>query len=64
MVKDKKIKICLRIGMSVPTEENISIKEYNKMSKYEDLEIEIEKMWYLKTTTVSLIVGTLGMIKK
>ena len=29
--------------MSVQTDDNISIKVYNKISKYEDLEIEIEK---------------------
>ena len=28
-----------------------------------DLEIEIEKMWHLKTTTVPIITGALGMIK-
>ena len=29
--------------MSMPTDINISVKEYNKISKYNDLEIEIEK---------------------
>ena len=33
-------------------------------SKYKDLKIEIEKMWYLKTTTVPVILGALGMIRK
>ena len=33
------------------------------VSKYKDLEIEIEKM-YLITTTVPVIMGALGMIKK
>ena len=47
-----------------PIDNNTPIKEYNKISKYKDLEIEIEKMWHLKTTMVSVIVGTLGMIKK
>ena len=28
------------------------------------MEIEIKKIWYLKTTSVSVIVGALGMIKK
>ena len=42
--------------MSIPTDNNISVKEYNKISQYKDLEIEIEKMWYFKTTTESVIV--------
>ena len=51
--------------MSVSTDNNISIKEYNKISNYKNLWIEIEKkMWYLKTSTISEIVGALGMIKK
>ena len=34
------------------------------MIKYKDLEIEIEKMWHLKTTTVPVILIALGIIKK
>ena len=30
--------------MSVSTDNNISVKEYNEISKYKDLEIEIEKI--------------------
>ena len=30
--------------MSVSTDNNISVKEYNKISKYKDLEIKVEKM--------------------
>ena len=29
--------------MSVPADYNISVKEYHKISKYKDMEIEIEK---------------------
>ena len=50
--------------MSAPTDNNISIKEYNKISNCKHLEIEIEKMWRFNTTTVPIIVGALGMIKK
>ena len=31
---------------------------------YKDLEIEIQKMWHLKTQTVPVIVVALGMIRK
>ena len=50
--------------MIVPIINNISLKEVNEISKYKNLQIEIEKMWYLKTTTVPVIEGALGMIKK
>ena len=50
--------------MSVPSDSNISAKEFEKRSKYKDLEIEIAKMWKMKTKTMQVIVGILGMIKK
>ena len=40
-------------------------KSIIKINKYKDPEKETEKkMWHLKTTTVSVIEGALGMIKK
>ena len=39
--------------MSVPSDSNISAKEFEKFSKYKDLEIEIAKMWKMKTKTHS-----------
>ena len=37
------------IDMSVPSDSNISAKEFEKLCKYKDLEIEIAKMWKMKT---------------
>ena len=34
------------------------------LCKCKDLEIEIAKMWKMKTKIIPVIVGTLGMIKK
>ena len=64
MVKDKKERICLLIGMFIPTERNTSLKTMEKLTKYKDLEIEIKKMWEMKPTTVPVIIGTLGLVKK
>ena len=50
--------------MSVPSERNVANKETEKLSKYKDLEIEVNKMWNMKTTTVPVIVGALGLIRK
>ena len=46
--------------MSVVTGYNISVKVYNKISKYNDLEIKTEKKFYLKISPVK----ALGMIKE
>ena len=64
MVMEYLRKTWLLAEISMPTDCDISIKEYNNRSKYKDLEIKIEKMWNLKTTTVIAIVGSQNIIKK
>ena len=43
MVKDNERKTYLLIDMTVLTDNNLSVKEFNEISKYKDVEIEIEK---------------------
>ena len=50
--------------MTVPSDKNISVKTAEKLSKYKDLEIEIERMWGLKCKTIPVVIGALGVIKK
>jgi len=64
VVKDKKERTCLLIDMSTPTERNTSLKTMVKLTKYKDLEIEIEKTWGMKTTTVPVIIGAFGLVNK
>ena len=64
IVKDCKKKTCLLIDMTVPSDRNLSLEEYEKMSKYKELEIEIQKMWNLKAIVIPVVVGALGMIKR
>ena len=64
VIKHNQNKTCQLIDVSVPSDSNISVKEFEKLSKYKDLKIEIAKMWKMKTKTIPAIVGALGMIKK
>ena len=50
--------------MNVPSDSNISAKEFEKLSRYKDLEIVIAKMWKMKTKTIPIIIGALVIIKK
>ena len=50
--------------MSIPTKKNISVKVTEKLLKYKDLEIKIDRMKGIKTITISVVTGTLGLIKK
>ena len=52
----------LLIDMSVTTDNNISVKEFDEINKYKDSEVEIQKIRHLQITTVPVIVGALGMI--
>ena len=40
------------------------LKSLKNLCKCKDLEIEIAKLWKMKTKIIPVIVGTLGMIKK
>ena len=64
VLKNKKDKICLLIDMTVSLDTNTSVKATQKFTKYKDLEMEVERMWGLKTTTVPVVMGALGTIKK
>ncbi|XP_077969924.1 uncharacterized protein LOC144424459 [Styela clava] len=64
IVKDFTKKSCLLIDVAIPSERNTSKKIFEKLSKYKDLEIEIQKMWGLKTSTIPVVVGALGLIGK
>ena len=55
---------CILIDVAVPADKNISFNEFQNLSRYKDLETEVTKMWKLKTKTISVVIGALGMIKK
>ena len=40
------------------------MKETEKKSKYKDLELEIQRMWRMKTVVIPVVVGALGAVKK
>ena len=52
------------LDVAVPADKNISLKEFQKLSKDKHLEIEVTKMWKLKTKIIPVVIGALGMIKK
>lgn len=64
IIRDKREKTCYLLDVSIPTDKNTSLKTFEKISKYKDLEIEIERSWKEKTKTVPIVVGALGVINK
>ena len=57
----KKVKL---IDISAPTDHWIDEKEMEKIDKYQDLKIEIERLWSVKTMMVPIVIGLLGTISK
>ena len=64
VIKHKQNKTCQLIDMGVPSDRNISAKEFEKLRKYEDLEIEIVEIRKMKTKIIPVIVVAPGIIKK
>ena len=64
MIQDHAGRCCKLIDVSVPADRNTSTKVIEKLSKYKDLEIEIARMWKIRTGTVPVTVGALGLIRE
>jgi hypothetical protein len=62
VLHDKKEKICLLID--IPDDSNVNTKETEKLSKYNDLEIEVSRMWKVETKVVPVIIGPSPTIEK
>ena len=56
---------CLLIDIAVPNCTNITKKEAEKITKYRDLEIELQKCWDLKKIrTIPVVIGALGTVSQ
>ena len=50
--------------MSMSSDSDVSLKIFEKLRKYKDLEVKVTKTWHLKTTTLPVVIGALGMVAK
>jgi len=58
----KKKKTCLLIDTGIPDDSNAKTKENEKLSKFKDLEMEVSRMWKVRTTTTPVMTEALGTI--
>ena len=63
-VQDKRGKTCKLISLKIPADKYLSVAEFEKLSKHKDFEIDVEKLWHMKTVTIPVVIGASGMIKK
>ena len=63
-IKNHEERTCIMMDVGGPFDQNISLKEFQKLQECKDLEIDVTKMWKLKTKIISVVIGAFGMIKK
>jgi len=52
------------IDVAISGDRNVIKKDAEKILKYKDLTIEIQRMWNVKTKVIPVIIGTTGTISK
>jgi hypothetical protein len=55
---------CMLIDVAISGDRNLIKKEAEKILKYKDLTIEIQRMWKIKTRVIPVIIGATGTISK
>ena len=64
IIRDNEKRTCMLIDVAIPQDSNVIKKEAEKILKYKDLTIEIQRMWNVKTRVIPVITGASGAISK
>ena len=62
IIRDNKKETCMLIDVAISRDRNVIKKEAEKILKYKDLTIEIQRMWNVKTKVIPVIIGATGTI--
>lgn len=64
VVVDKAARRVTLIDIAVPADKNVVEKEKEKITKYQDLKMELQRLWQMKVRVVPVVVGALGGVPK
>jgi len=67
IIRDNEKGTCMLIDVAISGNRNVIKKEAEKILKYEDLTIEIQRMWNVKAKVMPVIIwatGTISVIQK
>ena len=64
IIRDNGKGTCMLIDVAISGGRNVIKKEAEKVLKYKDLTIEIQRMWNVKTKVIPVIIGATGTISK
>ena len=56
IIGDNEKRTCMLIDVAMPGDRNVIEKEAEKILKYKDLTIEIQRMWNVKTRVIPVII--------
>ena len=59
-IVDKAKNFVTLVNVSIPADKRNAEKEEEKISKYQNLQIEIEHLWRKKTRIIPVVIGALG----
>jgi hypothetical protein len=64
IIRDNENGTCMLIDVPISGDRNVIKKEAEKILKYKDLTIEIQRMWNVQTKVIPVIIGVTGTISK
>ena len=64
IIRDNEKGTCMLIDVAISGDRDVIKKEAEKILKYKDLTIEIQRMWNVKTKVIPVIVEATGTISK
>ena len=64
IIRDNEKGTCMLIDVAISGNRNVIKKEAEKILKYKNLTIEMQRMWNVKTKVIPVIIGATGTISK
>jgi hypothetical protein len=64
IIRDNEKRTCMLIDVAISEDKNVIKKEAEKILRYKDLTIEIQRMWNVKTKVIPVTIGATGTISK
>jgi hypothetical protein len=62
IIRDNEKGTCMLIDVEISGDRNVIKNEAEKILKYKDLTMEIQRMWKVKTRVIPVIIGATGTI--
>jgi hypothetical protein len=64
IIRDNEKGTCMLIDVAISGDRNVIKKEAEKILKYKDLTVEIQRMWNVKTKVIPVTIGATGTLSQ